>query len=92
MVSFKVPLKQLWSFWMIDVVQIALDSKIEAKLVLEDPDIEEMMLEFLTQIHVYGFFYFHIFSRSQLKISFQTSLTFNRAMNIQTLGQIFFIS
>ena len=26
---------------MIDMVQIALDSKIEAKLVLEDPDIEE---------------------------------------------------
>ena len=72
------------------MVQIALDSKIEAKLVLEDPDIEEMKLEFLTQIHVYVFFLFSYFSRSQLKISFQTSLTFNRAMNVQTLGQIFY--
>ena len=44
------------------MVQIALDSKIEAKLVLEDPDIEEMKLEFLTQIHVRIHVYVFLFS------------------------------
>ena len=49
------------------MLQIAFDSKIEAKLVLEDPDIEEMNLEFLTQIHVYVFFLFSYFFKVSVK-------------------------